>query len=62
MPDGANVIVFGNSSKDLPKLVYTGGNCTIQAFDSEGNDHFWTVRNHILTLAYVFIFVFIMLD
>lgn len=42
--DGANAIVLGKLG-DIPSpLAIIGGNCALQGFDYEGNDHFWTVR------------------
>lgn len=44
MTDGANAIVLGKLG-DIPSpLAIIGGNCALQGFDYEGNDHFWTVR------------------
>lgn len=43
LPDGANVLAVGSTMKGDPRLVYVGGNCSVQGFDSEGNDRFWTV-------------------
>uniref|UniRef100_A0A671VJK9 BBSome complex member BBS2 n=1 Tax=Sparus aurata TaxID=8175 RepID=A0A671VJK9_SPAAU len=41
--DGANAIVMGKLG-DIPNpLAIIGGNCALQGFDYEGNDHFWTV-------------------
>mmetsp|Transcript_70315 Transcript_70315/g.195725 ORF Transcript_70315/g.195725 Transcript_70315/m.195725 type:complete len:722 (-) Transcript_70315:93-2258(-) len=41
--DGVNVIAFGNiTASDVPACV-VGGNCSIQAFDYEGTELFWTV-------------------
>ncbi|KAJ0069534.1 hypothetical protein NL108_008487, partial [Boleophthalmus pectinirostris] len=41
--DGANAIVLGKLG-DIPSpLAIIGGNCALQGFDFEGNDHFWTV-------------------
>ncbi|KAK7891931.1 hypothetical protein WMY93_023894 [Mugilogobius chulae] len=41
--DGANSIVLGKLG-DIPvPLAIIGGNCALQGFDFEGNDHFWTV-------------------
>lgn len=41
--DGVNVIAFGNiHAVDVP-VCLVGGNCSIQAFDHEGNELFWTV-------------------
>ena len=41
-----NVLTVGQiGSKDIESnpLAIVGGNCSIQGFDSEGNDPFWTV-------------------
>uniref|UniRef100_A0A1A8DNI7 Bardet-Biedl syndrome 2 protein homolog n=1 Tax=Nothobranchius kadleci TaxID=1051664 RepID=A0A1A8DNI7_NOTKA len=41
--DGANAIVLGKLG-DIPSpLAIIGGNCALQGFNYEGNDHFWTV-------------------
>ncbi|XP_076343637.1 BBSome complex member BBS2-like isoform X2 [Tachypleus tridentatus] len=41
--DGANCIVVGRICGVNKPLAIVGGNCSIQGFDSEGNDSFWTV-------------------
>jgi len=43
IPDGVAAIAIGklNSMKD-PAIII-GGNCSIQAFDSKGNEILWTV-------------------
>ncbi|XP_069575526.1 BBSome complex member BBS2 isoform X1 [Brachyistius frenatus] len=41
--DGANAIVLGNLGDIPSSLAIIGGNCALQGFDYEGNDHFWTV-------------------
>jgi len=33
-------------------LAIVGGNCSIQGFDFEGNDEFWTVSGNIIFFAY----------
>ena len=46
VPDGVNVVTVGTigaSSLDSNPLAIVGGNCSIQGFDSDGNDPFWTV-------------------
>uniref|UniRef100_H2YY39 BBSome complex member BBS2 n=1 Tax=Ciona savignyi TaxID=51511 RepID=H2YY39_CIOSA len=49
VPDGVNNIVMGKiSSVDVP-LVIAGGNCTLQGFDHEGEDRFWTVTGDIVS-------------
>lgn len=46
VPDGVNALVVGQlgigEEENLP-LAIVGGNCSIQGFDYEGNDPFWTV-------------------
>lgn len=47
IPDGVNTIVTGTlggleGGNDNP-IAIVGGNCTLQGFDSDGNDCFWTV-------------------
>ncbi|ESO97302.1 hypothetical protein LOTGIDRAFT_214128 [Lottia gigantea] len=42
-PDGSNAIVLGKLGSLDPLLAVVGGNCSIQGFDSAGNDAFWTV-------------------
>ena len=41
--DGVNGIVVGKLGEYESPLVLVGGNCSIQGFDYEGNDEFWTV-------------------
>uniref|UniRef100_A0A7N9AKX3 Bardet-Biedl syndrome 2 protein homolog n=1 Tax=Mastacembelus armatus TaxID=205130 RepID=A0A7N9AKX3_9TELE len=41
--DGANAIVLGKLGDISTPLAIIGGNCALQGFDYEGNDHFWTV-------------------
>ncbi|XP_054906939.1 Bardet-Biedl syndrome 2 protein homolog [Poeciliopsis prolifica] len=41
--DGANAIVLGKLGDSSSPLAIIGGNCALQGFDYEGNDHFWTV-------------------
>lgn len=44
--DGVNALVVGNlgiSNEESVPLAIVGGNCSIQGFDYEGNDPFWTV-------------------
>lgn len=41
--DGVNVVTFGNVAQiDVPVCVI-GGNCSVQGFDHEGTELFWTV-------------------
>lgn len=55
--DGVHVIAFGNSamtanSSPAPVCV-VGGNCSIQAFDYEGTELFWTVTgDNVSALAF----------
>lgn len=41
--DGVNVIAFGNLINVEVPVCLVGGNCSIQAFDHEGTELFWTV-------------------
>lgn len=43
MPDGVNAITVGNLGSLGTPLALVGGNCSIQGFDWQGNDPFWTV-------------------
>ncbi len=43
VPDGVNTLVCGKVGAVDHPLVLVGGNCSIQGFDSEGNELFWTV-------------------
>jgi Bardet-Biedl syndrome 2 protein len=51
--DGVNVIAFGSiMTVDAPVCV-VGGNCSIQAFDHEGTELFWTVTgDNVSALAF----------
>lgn len=41
--DGVNALVFGTIPSIPSPLVVVGGNCSIEGFDAEGDDLFWTV-------------------
>lgn len=41
--DGASVVVIGKLGSMANPLAIIGGNCSLQGFDYEGNDPFWTV-------------------
>jgi Bardet-Biedl syndrome 2 protein len=43
MADGANAVVIGKLGSIEKPLAIVGGNCSIQGFDVEGNDLYWTV-------------------
>ncbi|XP_038662956.1 Bardet-Biedl syndrome 2 protein homolog [Scyliorhinus canicula] len=50
--DGANAIVLGQLGEIPSPLAIIGGNCTLQGFDQEGNDLFWTVTgDNVRSLA-----------
>ncbi|XP_023180748.1 Bardet-Biedl syndrome 2 protein isoform X2 [Xiphophorus maculatus] len=50
--DGANAIVLGKLGDISSPLAIIGGNCALQGFDYEGNDHFWTVTgDNVRSLA-----------
>ena len=46
--DGVNTIVIGHLGGYDNPLAFVGGNCSIQGFDMEGNDEFWTVSTIML--------------
>ncbi|XP_043935476.1 Bardet-Biedl syndrome 2 protein [Protopterus annectens] len=51
--DGANAIVLGQLGEIVSPLAIIGGNCTLQGFDHEGNDPFWTVTgDNVRSLAF----------
>merc|ERR1719433_1439585 len=41
--DGVSVIALGNLPSTEPPVCVVGGNCSVQAFDHEGTELFWTV-------------------
>ncbi|KAJ6666204.1 hypothetical protein lerEdw1_001109 [Lerista edwardsae] len=43
VPDGANAIVLGTLGDISLPLAIIGGNCSLQGFNHEGKDLFWTV-------------------
>ena len=42
-PDGSNAVVIGKLGSIEEPLAIIGGNCSLQGYDVEGNDLFWTV-------------------
>jgi len=52
IPDGVNSLLVGKVGNSPNPLVFAGGNCSIQGFDNEGNDDFWTVTgDNVSSLA-----------
>lgn len=50
--DGVNALTVGILGRQEAPLVIAGGNCTIQGFDCQGNDPFWTVTgDNVRTLC-----------
>ncbi|XP_064462898.1 Bardet-Biedl syndrome 2 protein homolog isoform X1 [Ornithodoros turicata] len=43
VPDGSNTVVVGHLGTLRNPVALVGGNCSIQGFDHEGQDVFWTV-------------------
>lgn len=43
VPDGVNTIAFGRVAPFPEPMAVVGGNCSVQGFDYEGNETFWTV-------------------
>ena len=51
VPDGVQSIIVGMLGNNAP-LCIVGGNCSIQGFDMEGNEVFWTVTgDNVSSLA-----------
>ncbi|ELU16233.1 hypothetical protein CAPTEDRAFT_171644 [Capitella teleta] len=42
-PDGANAVVVGNLGSIENPVAIIGGNCSLQGYDLEGTDTYWTV-------------------
>lgn len=52
--DGVNTMIFGRIAGVAQPLAIVGGNCSIQGFDSEGNEPYWTVTgDNVAALALV---------
>ncbi|XP_060066741.1 Bardet-Biedl syndrome 2 protein homolog [Ylistrum balloti] len=52
--DGSNCIVIGRLGAIEDPMAIVGGNCTLQGYDMEGNDIFWTVTgDNVCSLALV---------
>jgi|Transcript_82697 Bardet-Biedl syndrome 2 protein len=49
VPDGINSMTFGKVGTIEDQLAIVGGNCSIQGFDAEGNELFWTVTGDNVT-------------
>lgn len=42
-PDGSNALIIGQLGSIESTMAIVGGNCSLQGYDSSGNDVFWTV-------------------
>eukprot|EP00668_Euglena_longa_P011771 GGOE01014188.1.p1 GENE.GGOE01014188.1~~GGOE01014188.1.p1 ORF type:complete len:718 (-),score=178.66 GGOE01014188.1:160-2313(-) len=49
VPDGINSMTFGKVGSIEDQLAIVGGNCSIQGFDGDGNELFWTVTGDNVT-------------
>lgn len=51
MADGVNALTVGTLGRpdNRKPLAIAGGNCSLQGFDAEGNDPFWTVTGDNVT-------------
>ena len=47
--DGVSSLLIGSVGSYIDPLVVCGGGCSLQGFDSEGNDPFWTVTGDNVT-------------
>tara|TARA_B100000795_G_C22628593_1_gene371715 strand:+ start:95 stop:634 length:540 start_codon:yes stop_codon:yes gene_type:complete len=52
-PDGANAILVGKLGDLEAPLALVGGNCSIQGYDAEGSEEFWTVTRPPVTLTLI---------
>ena len=52
--DGSNAVVIGSLGNIDSSMVIVGGNCSIQGYDQDGNENFWTVRCNILMFFKMF--------
>mmetsp|Transcript_89835 Transcript_89835/g.159798 ORF Transcript_89835/g.159798 Transcript_89835/m.159798 type:complete len:717 (-) Transcript_89835:84-2234(-) len=51
--DGVNVIAYGQLPAIEQPVCVVGGNCSVQAFDHEGNEIYWTVTgDNVSSLAF----------
>mmetsp|Transcript_10478 Transcript_10478/g.25127 ORF Transcript_10478/g.25127 Transcript_10478/m.25127 type:complete len:701 (-) Transcript_10478:93-2195(-) len=54
VPDGVNAMKVGTINAYEHPLAIVGGNCSIQGFDHEGNEQFWTVTgDNVACLEFV---------
>lgn len=51
--DGANCVLIGHLGAKEKALAIVGGNCSLQGFDHEGNDAYWTVSIFLYSVLYV---------
>ncbi|OQR96281.1 bardet-Biedl syndrome 2 protein [Achlya hypogyna] len=49
VPDGVNTMLFGSLPTIPARMVVVGGNCSIQGFDKDGTELFWTVTGDNVT-------------
>lgn len=43
VPDGVNAMAIGPMQEREGPLVFVGGNCSLQGYDKEGEEAYWTV-------------------
>ncbi|KAG5189518.1 ciliary BBSome complex subunit 2 [Tribonema minus] len=54
VPDGASVIAIGTLPGAGQPLAVVGGNCSLQGFDEDGEERFWTVTgDHVTAMTFV---------
>ena len=56
-PDGANAVTIGELGEISGPMVILGGNCSLQGYDLEGNENFWTVNFALHFKSTIIIFV-----
>ncbi|EFC40965.1 hypothetical protein NAEGRDRAFT_71257 [Naegleria gruberi] len=47
--DGVNRMIFGKLGSHANPLVFVGGNCSIQGYDGDGEEQFWTTAGGDVT-------------
>ncbi|XP_065051095.1 Bardet-Biedl syndrome 2 protein-like [Rhopilema esculentum] len=52
VPDGVNSLLVGQIGSDPTPMIIAGGNCSVQGYNADGDDHFWTVTgDNVCSLA-----------
>jgi len=49
VPDAVTAVTCGTWTRGGPAIALAGGNCSIQGFDRDGKDAYWTVTGDVVT-------------